>query len=330
MNSMEHKNDSFILRDNIYLDTNTKLSKKSKDRMKTTKSENTLNAYESDWDDFSAWCKYNHLIDLPAEPETIVNYINDLADHAKANTASRRLSAISENHAAAGFTENNPTRAGLVKNAIEAIRREKGTMQKGKTPILLEDIEDLEVFFDENDIAGIRDKALILLGFSGAFRRSELVKINKEDLTFTREGLIILIENSKSDQLGEGAYLAIPYNPNRKICAVAALQNWIAVSNIKNGPIFRPFTKNRNIRQTRLSDKSVALIVKKYVELSGLNKEDFSGHSLRRGFATSAAQHDVDEFSIMQQTRHKSEKMVRRYIEQGNMFKNNALNKMFK
>lgn len=326
---MERSNTKFVLRDAHYLDTNKKLSEKSKSRMKKSKSENTMRAYESDWNDFYDWCIFHKLDSLPAEPETIVNYINDLADHAKANTVSRRLSAISENHIAAGFIEVNPTHSGMVRNAVDAIRREKGIMQKGKMPLLLEDLAEINKLFNLNDIIAVRDKALIFLGFSGAFRRSELVQILKEDLTFTKDGLIVLIKNSKGDQLGQGNYIAIPYSHTTELCTVIAIKNWLTISEIKKGPLFRPFTKSKKLRNSQLSDKSVALIVKKYADLAGLDSNDFAGHSLRRGFATSAAQHGVDERSIMQQTRHKSEKMVRRYIEQGNMFKNNALNKMF-
>ncbi|MEG6586052.1 site-specific integrase [Dendrosporobacter sp. 1207_IL3150] len=322
-------NKDFVLRKSNLIENNDKLSEKSKKRMRKSKAENTLRAYESDWLDFYDWCSHTGLQALPAEPETIVNYINDLADNAKANTVSRRISAISENHKAGGFLDNNPCRGGLVRNALDAIKREKGTIQRGKSPLLLEDLEDIVPYFDTDDIAGIRDKALILTGFMGAFRRSELVKTDAEDLTFTRDGVIILIHQSKGDQEGQGEYIAIPYNTKVDACAVTALKNWLNIAQIKKGPLFRPLNKYKQIRERRLSDKSVAIIVKKYAGLAGLNADDFAGHSLRRGFATSAAQHDVDERSIMQQTRHKSEKMVRRYIEQGNLFKSNALNKMF-
>ncbi len=315
----------FVLRENDYINNNDKLSEKSKRRMRKAKAENTLRAYEADWLDFYDWCSNKKFPALPAEPETIVNYINDLADNAKANTVSRRLSAISENHKAAGFEDVNPCRAGLVRNALDAIKREKGTIQRGKTPLLFEDLQDLAQYFDLTTIGGIRDKALIMTGFMGAFRRSELVSIDIEDLSFTREGVIILIHHSKGDQEGEGEYVAIPYSSNPQVCAVVALNAWLEAAKLHEGPLFRPLKRPGQ----RLTDKSVAMILKKYVALAGLRSFDFAGHSLRRGFATSAAQHDVDERTIMQQTRHKSEKMVRRYIEQGNLFKNNALHKMF-
>lgn len=326
---MSTNNKDFVLRRNSFIENNEKLSQKSKNRMQRSKADNTLRAYESDWLDFYDWCSFRNLKALPAEPETIVNYINDLADNAKANTVSRRLSAISENHIAAGYEDNNPCRGGLVRNSLDAIKREKGTIQRGKAPLLFEDLQDIAPCFDTTDIAGIRDKALMLTGFMGAFRRSELVTIDVEDLTFSREGIIILVHHSKGDQEGQGEYVAIPYNSDPSVCAVAALQQWLEISQLKTGPLFRPFNKYKQIRDRRLTDKSVALIVKKYAAMAGRKAENFAGHSLRRGFATSAAQHDVDERSIMQQTRHKSEKMVRRYIEQGNLFKNNALNKMF-
>lgn len=319
----------FVLRNSGFIEHNDKLSAKSKKRMRKSKAENTLRAYEADWLDFHDWCSHLNLQALPAEPETIVNYMNDLADNAKANTVSRRLSAISENHKAGGYEDNNPCRSGLVRNALDAIKREKGTIQRGKSPLLLEDLQEIASCFDISDIAGIRDKALMLTGFMGAFRRSELVKIDVEDLTFAREGVIILVHQSKGDQEGQGEYVAIPYNSDTEVCAVTALKHWLGEAGLKSGPLFRPLNRYKQVRERRLSDKSVALIVKKYAGLAGRNAEDFAGHSLRRGFATSAAQHDVDERTIMQQTRHKSEKMVRRYIEQGNLFKNNALNKMF-
>jgi len=321
---------SFVLRKNSQVENNSKLSEKSKQRLKKSKAYNTIKAYESDWNDFSNWCMYHGKNDLPAEPEVIVNYINDLADDAKANTVSRRVSAISENHIAAGFVAKNPAHDGLVRNTLMAIRREKGTFQRGKAPILMEDIEKLSNCFDETDIVSLRDRALIYIGFAGAFRRSELVHIQMEELTFSVEGLTILVPQSKGDQLGRGSYIAIPYAPTSLICPVVAVQQWILAAQLQTGPLFRPFKRNKELRDTQLSDKSVALIIKKYMGMIGMNPVDFAGHSLRRGFATSAAQHDIDALTIMRQTRHKSEKMVHRYIEQGNIFKQNPLNNMYK
>ena len=319
----------FLLYDNKEINHNVLLSAKSKRRMKKAKSDNTLKSYSSDWNDFTDWCEANELCPLPCKPEDIVNYINDLADHARANTVSRRVTAISENHIAAGYQENNPAKHVMVHNAMRAIRREKGTFQHGKSPILMETLPLLADMLTGTDLVTLRDKALLFLGFAGAFRRSELVAVQLEELTFTTQGLVVFIPQSKGDQMGSGSQIAIPYAPDRDVCAVRAVRAWIDAAGLTTGPLFRGFKRNHQPRETQLNDKAVATIVKHYMARLGLNPDDFAGHSLRRGFATSAAQHDLDTLSIMRQTRHKSEKMVHRYIEQGNLFKENALNKMY-
>ena len=321
--------DNFMLVNNQEIAGNPLLSMKSKRRLSKSKADNTIKAYSSDWSDFSDWCAYHGVPDLPASPETIVNYVNDLADDARANTVSRRITAISENHIAAGFGRENPAKDGMVRSAISAIRREKGTFQHGKTPVLVETLYLLADCFGD-DIVSIRDKALILLGFAGAFRRSELVRIQMDELNFAPQGMTIFVPHAKGDQLGHGATIAIPYAPDPEICAVRAVEQWILAAQIHYGPLFRGFKRNLEVRRDQLNDKSVALIVKKYAGMAGFNPDDFAGHSLRRGFATSAAQHDIDALTIMRQTRHKSEKMVHRYIEQGNIFKDNALAKMYR
>lgn len=321
--------DDFFLYKNDNINKNIKLSAKSKRRMNKSKADNTLKSYSADWNDFTYWCDIHKVSPLPCTPETIVNYINDLADHAKANTVSRRVTAISENHIAAGFHDDNPTKTGMVINAMQAIRREKGTFQHGKAPILMETMSLLADLFDAGDLVSIRDKALLFLGFAGAFRRSELVGIDMQDISFTPQGLVVFIPQSKGDQLGRGSQIAVPYAPDPHVCAVTAVREWINAAGITSGPLFRGFKRNLEPRETQLTDKAVALIVKKYMAMLGMNPDDFAGHSLRRGFATSAAQHDLDALSIMRQTRHKSEKMVHRYIEQGNLFKENPLNRMF-
>lgn len=322
--------DDFLLYNNDSINQNVLLSAKSKRRMKKSKSDNTLKSYAADWNDFTDWCEAHELAPLPCQPEDIVNYINDLADHAKANTVSRRVTAISENHIAAGHQDNNPAKHAMVHNAMQAIRREKGTFQHGKAPILMETISLLADLFVKDDLVSLRDKALLFLGFAGAFRRSELVAVQLEDLTFTTQGMVIFIPQSKGDQLGKGSQIAIPYSPDKRTCTVRAVRAWIQGAGLTTGPLFRGFKRNLEPRDTQLSDKAVALVVKKYMGMLGMNPDDFAGHSLRRGFATSAAQHDLDALSIMRQTRHKSEKMVHRYIEQGNIFKENPLNKMFR
>ena len=324
-------NKHFYLRDNKALMASSGLTEKAKESILLSKSENTVDAYESDWEDFVYWCESRHVSFFPATPETIVNYINDLADHAKANTISRRISAISENFNASGLADN-PCKSSLVSQALRGIRRKKGTYQQGKTPILLEDLEDI---FQEMDALGLpeiqllRDKAILLIGFMGAFRRSEISALTVEDLTFSPQGLEIFVRSSKADQEGQGAVVAIPYIENAEFCAVRAVKSWLRYTGIQSGPIFRGFTKKMDIRKNALSDKSIAEIVKKYISLIGLDPAMYGAHSLRHGFATTAASFGVEERNIMRQTRHHSVNMVRRYINEANKFVDNPISTIF-
>ncbi len=333
-NMTENKsvNRHFYLRHNESLLQSKTLSLKAKQSILLSKAENTIDAYESDWNDFVDWCLYNHQEFFPATPETIVNYINDLADYAKANTISRRISAISENYNASGQSQTNPCSSALVKSALRGIRRLKGTYQQGKTPILLEDLEDI---FEAINKANIhpsviaRDKAILTVGFMGAFRRSELSAMTVESLTFSPNGVEILVSSSKADQEGQGEVVAIPYISNDTLCAVKALKRWLQLSEIKEGPVFRGFTKNMTVRKDAISDKSIADIVKKYVSLIGLDEKKYGAHSLRHGFATTAASFGVEERNIMRQTRHHSVNMVRRYINEANKFVDNPISTIF-
>ena len=202
---------------------------------------------------------------------------------------------------------------------LHGIKRVRGTNQKAKKPILINDLKSIINKIDETKQAEkkkFRDKALILIGFSGGFRRSELVNIDYDDLEFVNEGVKIFIKRSKTDQSGEGMIKAIPYFDNKIFCPVTKLKDWIDFSKIISGKVFD------------ISDKSVALIIKKYALLSGLDPNKYSGHSLRSGFATSAAEFGAEERNIMAMTGHKTTQMVRRYIQEANLFKNNALNKI--
>jgi site-specific recombinase XerD len=198
---------------------------------------------------------------------------------------------------------------------LHGIKRTLGSRQKAKKPIL---INDLKIIIKAIDKEKIRDKALILIGFAGGFRRSELVNIYYEDIEFVREGVKLLVKRSKTDQSGEGSIKAIPYFNNQEFCPVIALKNYIKnkFSNMKEGKVFD------------ISDKSVALIIKKYAQKAGLEASKYAGHSLRSGFATTAAEFGAEERNIMAMTGHKTTQMVRRYIREGNLFKNNALNKI--
>ncbi len=202
---------------------------------------------------------------------------------------------------------------------LHGIKRVKGSNQKAKKPILINDLKLIINSIDQNiksEKRKIRDKAILLLGFSGGFRRSELVNIDYEDLDFVSEGVKVFIKRSKTDQSGEGMIKAIPYFNNKLFCPVVNLKNWIDLLENKKGKIFE------------ISDKSVALIIKKYASLVGLDANKYGGHSLRSGFATSVAESGAEERNIMAMTGHKTTQMVRRYIQEANLFKNNALNKI--
>lgn len=319
----------FFLRDFNRNSQSEGLSDKSMNSLSVTKANHTIDAYESDWNDFCDWCRYHHQTSYPAKPETIVNYINDLADYAKASTIRRRISAISENYNASGDHVENPCRAWIVKEALIGLTRLKGTVQKGKTPIYWEEIEEMIHRMDLSSLQALRDRAVLLLGFMGAFRRSELAGLDVEDIRKYPQGIVVTIRHSKTDQTSAGQQIGIPYLSHSSMDCIHALQEWLTAAGITSGPLFRSFLKNGKVSSRRLSDKSINLIVKKYAASIGLNPEMYGAHSLRHGFATYAALQGVEERLIMKQTRHRSVEMVRRYINEADLFTNNPIDKIF-
>lgn len=321
--------DHFFLRDFSRNSQSEGLSDKSMNSLSVTKANHTIDAYESDWNDFCDWCRYHHQKSYPAQPETIVNYINDLADYAKASTIRRRISAISENYNASGDHVENPCRAWIVKEALIGLTRLKGTVQKGKTPIYWEEIEEMIHRMDLTSLQALRDRAVLLLGFMGAFRRSELAGLDVEDIKKYPQGIVVTIRHSKTDQTSAGQQIGIPYLSHSSMDCIHALQEWLTAADITSGPLFRSFLKNGKVSSRRLSDKSINLIVKKYAASIGLNPEMYGAHSLRHGFATYAALQGVEERLVMKQTRHRSVEMVRRYINEADLFTNNPIDKIF-
>ena len=281
--------------------------------LKNSKANNTLRAYQSDFRDFSAFCAKNGFSSLPTQPKIIALYITHLSKSSKFSTLKRRIASISVLHKLKGHYLD--TKHPIIMENLHGIKRTLGTRQKAKKPILINDLKLIVKAIDEKQI---RDKALILIGFSGGFRRSELVNIHYDDIEFVTEGVKILIKRSKTDQSGEGSVKAIPYFDNQEFCPVVALKNYVSkkFSNTNEGKIFN------------ISDKSVALIIKRYAEKAGLDSSKYAGHSLRSGFATTAAEFGAEERNIMAMTGHKTTQMVRRYIQEANLFKNNALNKI--
>lgn len=325
----ESNHNHFYIRDFIKHRNLDGLSDKSLKTLADSKAESTIDSYESDWNDFCDWCHYHKQSAFPASAETVVNYINDLADYAKASTIRRRVSAISENYNAAGPDYKNPCREWIVKEALVGLSRKKGIAQKGKTPIYWEDMEKMVESMDLKNLTEVRDKAILLMGFMGAFRRSELVGLDVEDLSFFPQGMIVSIRQSKTDQMGQGQQLGIPYLEDKHMCAVLAVKEWISKAGLSTGPLFRRILKSGVHATNRLSDKTVNLIVKKYARRIGLREDLYGAHSLRHGFATYAALHGVEERIIMKQTRHRSVEMVRHYINEANLFINNPISMIF-
>ena len=285
--------------------------------LRNSKSKNTLRAYQSDYTDFLEFCSKNGFQSMPTQPKILALYITHLSSYSKYSTLKRRLASISVIHKARGYYID--TKHPIIMENLMGIKRTNGSNQKGKKPILINDLKIIIKAIDqskEKDNRKIRDKALLLIGFSGGFRRSELVDIEYEDIEFVSEGVKIFVKRSKTDQSGEGMTKAIPYFDNKDFCPVIALKNWIEITALRNGKIFN------------ISDKNVALLIKKYANYAGLDSHKYAGHSLRSGFATSTAESGAEERNIMAMTGHKSTEMVRRYIKEANLFKNNALNKI--
>jgi len=305
------------------------LHEETLNNLKISKANNTLRAYKSDFKDFGAFC-YKHGFDsLPTEPKIVSLYLTYLSKTSKISTLRRRLVSISMVHKLKGHYLD--TKHPLIIENLMGIKRVKGSLQKGKKPILIKDLKLIINAIDEQkneEIKKARDKAIVLVGFGGGFRRTELVSLDHEDLEFVPEGLKITIKRSKTDQFGEGMTKGLPYFTNQEYCPVINLKKWLELSKIKAGPIFRRFTKGASVTNNRLTDQTVVLIIKNYLNLAGIDNSNFSGHSLRSGFATVAAESGADERSIMAMTGHKTTQMVRRYIREANIFKNNALNKI--
>lgn len=283
---------------------------------------NTARAYRSDWKQFAAWCGLHGLAALPATAQTVTAYITALADSGTAaGTISRRLTVIQQIHAENEFDVE--TIHPVTKRVMAGIRHTLGSAQKAKAALLTEDVRAIVKGLPEG-LLGDRDRALLLLGFAGALRRSELVGLDVEDVEFQQAGMVLTIRRSKTDQEGRGQQIAIPYGRRSNTCPVLAVQAWLAGAGIASGPIFRAVNRHGQVAAGRLSGKVVALVVKRAAEAAGLDPANYAGHSLRSGMATSAARAGADERSIMNQTRHRSVAMVRRYIQRGQFFSDNA------
>ena len=298
--------------------------------LQNSKANNTVRAYKSDFNDFGIFCAKNGFKSLPSEPKIVSLYLTHLSTKdAKMSTLKRRLVSIGVIHKLKGHYLDTKHPA-IIEN-IMGIKRRKGTFQKAKKPILINSLKKIINVIDQQkkeEIKKLRDRSIILIGFSGGFRRNEIVSLDYDDLDFVPEGLKLSIRRSKTDQFGEGFTKALPYFDSSQYCPVVSLKKLLDISKINSGPVFRSFVKGSKLSEKRLTDQTVALLIKEYLNLAGIDSKNYSGHSLRSGFATSAAESGAEERNIMAMTGHKSTEMVRRYIKEANLFKNNALSKI--
>ena len=294
-----------------------KLQTETIENLQSSKSKNTVRAYRSDIADFVNFCNRHNLKFLPANPNIVSLYLTDLSKTSKFSTLKRRLASLSMYHKMKGHYLD--IKHPIISENLLGIKRIKGSYQIGKKPILISDLKMIIQAINKdktNEFEKLKNKTLILIGFSGGFRRSELVALMIEDIDFVKEGVKILIRRSKTDQSGEGFVKGIPYFISPEYCPVINLKKYVDILSVSSGKLFK------------MCDKTVALKIKKYAMLAGLDYNKYAGHSLRSGFATSTAEMGAEERSIMAMTGHKSTQMVRRYIKEANLFTNNALNKI--
>jgi site-specific recombinase XerD len=284
------------------------------------KSPATRRAYASDFQIFRAWCEAKDLLALPAWPETVAAFLAAEAKRGvKSSTIGRRMAAIRYAHKLAGHEP--PTNTEAVKATLRGIRRTIGSAPVRKAPATADKIVAM-VATAPAGLRGLRDRAVLLLGFAGAFRRSELVALDLADLEFCDGGLRVTIRQSKTDQEGHGETIAIV--SGSIACPVAAARAWLDAAHIADGPVFRSVAKGGRVAPNRLSDRSVANIVKAHARRVGLSAADFSGHSLRSGFLTSAAARGASIFKMMDVSRHKSVDTLRGYVRDAELFRDHA------
>ncbi len=285
---------------------------------------NTLRAYAHDWAHFTGWCARMQSTAMPARPETVILYLTDLSSTAKMSTLARRVATISQAHQAAGL--ESPTHRSAVRLFLRALRRDKagqGSRSEPKRAILGTELARMVQAIPATP-RGKRDRAVLLLGFLGALRRSELVALDTSDIEFMETGLVLHLRRSKTDPEGKGEKRGVPKARDSALCAVHAVREWLAAAGIAAGPLFRPLDRGSNVGPGRLSDRTVVRIVKRYAAAAGIDAAEVAGHSLRSGLATTAAYAGKSERAIMNQTGHKSVQTVRQYIRTGSLFRENA------
>jgi site-specific recombinase XerD len=300
------------------------LIEKTKAYIRGAKSPATLEAYRSDFGDFTRFCREHNFSFLPATPETVALYITDCASHLASGTITRRLTSITKAHQSAGCKDSPAsTHHFVVSETLKGIRRAIGTAQHGKKPLLTVDIRKI-VAHCPKSLTGSRDRALVLIGFAGAFRRSELAAIDVADVSYSKNGLVIDLRRSKTDQAASGRQVGIPLGQDAATCPVRALRRWLKEAQIKSGPVFRAIDRHGHIAKRGLHKASVGWILKRAARRARMKTEPLAGHSLRAGCVTQASMNGANERDIMRQTGHKSAETLAKYIRIGQMFTHNA------
>lgn len=283
----------------------------------------TQSVYARDWKLFVSWCDGHRLPALPTTDTVIALYATALAERGlKITTIRRRLAAIRTTHANSGYgTRLQNT---LIRDILRGISRRDGALSVGVKALLTDDIRAIVKAIPDDTLIGQRNRAIILLGYAGAFRRSELVGLNVDDLQDDANGLIVRLKKSKTDQQGLGRFVGIPRGADPATCPIQAVRQWLASSGITDGPVFRSISRHGVVAQSRLSDRSVALIIKHCASAAGLDPAQYAGHSLRAGHCTQACREGVAENVIRKQTGHRSRNTLQRYIRVGTLFIDNS------
>ena len=291
--------------------------------LEAAKANSTRQAYARDWNDFRQFTQRHSLPFLPSTPEVVALYISHLATRLSVSTIRRRMSAITNAHKEAGFPNSpaSPRQHFVVREVLSGIKRSLGTAQHGADPLLLDDIRKIVAATPDRLLLGLRDRALVLVGFSGAFRRSELTTLLEvDDLDFTDDALYIRMRRSKTDQEGQGRTVAMPMGEHPETCPIRALQTWLEAAGITSGPVFRSVNRHGQVAEHALSPRSVGKILKRAAVRAGINPASIAGHSLRAGMVTQAVINGAEERAIMRTTGHRSVGMLRRYIRDGRAF----------
>lgn len=286
--------------------------------------ENTKKAYKTDVDQFMSWCQSYNLESCPVAPDTLATYIAYLGQDYKWASIQRKISAIRKLHELRN--EEYPSKDIKVKSVLEGLKREKSVRQAQAPAFTLDEFRSTVGILSNDELAELRDKIVLVLGFTGAFRRSELVSINIEDIYFKTDHVIIRLKNSKTNQYGEVEEKAFFASEDASICPIVTLQAWLALRP-DHGPLFVRFRKGEHhgeikLTEERLSDKSVDNIVKHYFG------KEYSAHSLRASFVTIAKKNGADDLEVMQQTKHKTSLMIQRYTRMNDVTEMNALKKI--